>query len=316
MPTDDGSPLAGQVALVAGATRGATRQIALRLARAGAYVYATGRSSRATGPSELGRPETIDDVDETLRSIGDRAGGVGGGVGLRVDHLDAQQVRDLVDRIDREQGRLDVLVIGLFGADVYAQFGDPLWAHDLDGGLRMLRIGIDGHVITAHAAAPLLIRRPGAFVVEMTDGTREYNSDYRHAAGFFYDLTKAAGGRLVLGLAHELPPYGGAAVGVTPGWLRSEAMLDIFGVTEENWRDALGKEPNFGISETPVFVARGVTAMLADGDRSRFNGRVLTSFDLAQEYDVDDVDGSRPDAWRYLVEVQDRGGPPDTTGYR
>jgi NAD(P)-dependent dehydrogenase (short-subunit alcohol dehydrogenase family) len=180
----------------------------------------------------------------------------------------------------------------------------------------MLRLGIDGHVITAHAAAPLLVARPGSFVVELTDGPREYNRAYRHAAGFFYDLTKAAADRLVLGLAHELPPHGGAAVGVTPGWLRSEAMLDVFGVTEETWRDALAAEPYFAISESPAYVARGVTALLADPGRARFNGSVLTSFDLAQTYDVDDVDGSRPDAWRYVVEVQDKGGPPDPTGYR
>jgi NAD(P)-dependent dehydrogenase (short-subunit alcohol dehydrogenase family) len=307
-PTPD-RPLAGRVALVAGATRGATRQIALHLAAAGAYVYATGRSSRGTGPSEYGRAETIEDVGDELQAVG-------AGVGLRVDHLEPDQVRDLVARIDREQGRLDVLVIGLFGADFYARFGEPLWGHDLDQGLRMLRIGIDGHVVTAHVAAPLLIREPGAFVVELTDGTREYNSAYRHAAGFFYDLTKAAADRVVLGLAHELAPHGGAAVGVTPGWLRSETMLDLFGVSEANWRDALAKEPHFAISETPKFVARGVTALVADDDRARFNGRILTSFDLAQTYDVRDVDGSRPDAWRYLVEVQDPGRPADTTGYR
>jgi NAD(P)-dependent dehydrogenase (short-subunit alcohol dehydrogenase family) len=302
-------PLEGQVALVAGATRGATRAIAVELARAGACVYATGRSSRATGPSEVGRPETIEDVGEQLAGVGD-------GVALQVNHLDASQVRRLVERIDDEHGRLDLLVIGLFGADVYAQFGDPLWEHDLDNGLRMLRIGIDGHLITAHVAAPLLTRTPGALVVEMTDGPTEYNRPYRHRQGLFYDLTKAAAERLVLALAHELRPHDGGAVGVTPGWLRSEMMLDAFGVTEQTWRDCLSWQPYFAISESPWFVARGVAALAADPGRRRFSGRVLTAFDLAQTYDVVDVDGSRPDAWRYVVEVQERGAPPDPSGYR
>lgn len=307
MSSIEGKPLAGRVALVAGATRGATRQVALHLAAAGAYVYATGRSSRTTGPSEYGRRETIEDVGDALGASG---------TGLRVDHLQRDQVAELVRRVETERGRLDVLVLGLFGADHYAQFGTPLWEHDLENGLRMLRIGIDGHVITAHTALPLLLRRPGGFVVELTDGTREYNRAYRHGTGFFYDLTKAAAERLVLGLGHELPPHGAAAVGVTPGWLRSEAMLDHFGVTEATWQDALEREPHFAISETPSFVARGVTSLVADPARSRFNGQVLTAFELATTYDVTDLDGSRPDAWRYVVEVQDAGGPPDVTGYR
>lgn len=309
MPDPTPRPLAGQVALVAGATRGATRQIALELARAGAHVYATGRSSRVDGPSEYGRPETIEDVGDQLAQLGT-------GTALRVDHLDPHGVRDLVARIDAAHGRLDILVIGLFGADHYLQFDTPLAEHDLDHGLRMLRIGIDGHVITCHAAASLLQRTGGALVVELTDGTRAYNRAYRHQVGLFYDLTKAAAERIVLAMTHELAPTGGSAVGVTPGWLRSEAMLDAFGVTEQTWRQALQWQPYFAISETPSFVARGVAALAADRGRSRFAGQVLTAFDLAQAYDVDDVDGSRPDAWRYVVEVQEAGGPPDPTGYR
>lgn len=309
MPEERAGRLDGQVAVVAGATRGASRATAVELARRGAYVYATGRSSRVGGPSEYGRPEHIEDVGEAIAEVGR-------GRALRIDHLDPEQVRDLAHTIDAQHGRLDLLVIGLFGADHYAQFGRTVWEHDLDGGLRMLRIGIDSHLVTAHALAPLIIRTPGALVVELTDGTTEYNRAYRHQQGMFYDLTKAAAERLVLGLAHELRPYGGAAVGVTPGWLRSEAMLDHFGVREDNWRDALRAEPHFAISETPSFVGRGIGALAADPDRNHFSGRILSSHDLAQRYDVDDLDGSRPDAWRYITEVADAGGSPDTTGYR
>ncbi len=301
-------PLDGQVALVAGATRGASRAIAVELVRAGATVVATGRSSRTHGPSELGRPETVEDLDEQLRALGD-------GRAQRVDHLDPDQVRALVADLDREHGRLDLLVVGLFGADLLTEFGTRLWEHDLDRGLRMLRIGIDGHVITCALAGPLLARTPGALVVELTDGPSEYNRAYRSQVNLFYDLTKSAAERLVLGLAHDLAPTG-TALGVTPGWLRSEAMLDALGVTEATWRDALVAQPHFAISETPSFVARGVAALVADPRRGDRGGQVLTAFELATRYDVDDLDGSRPDAWRYVVEVQDRGLPADVQGYR
>jgi NAD(P)-dependent dehydrogenase (short-subunit alcohol dehydrogenase family) len=297
------------VAVVAGATRGASRAIAIDLARRGVHVYATGRSSRISGPSEFGRPECIEDVGEAIAEVGS-------GRALRIDHLDPEQVRDLARMISAEHGRLDLLVIGLFGADHYAQFGRSLWEHDLDGGLRMLRIGIDSHLITAHALMPLMTQTPGALVIELTDGTSAYNRAYRHQEGMFYDLTKAAAERLVLGLAHELRPYGAGAVGVTPGWLRSEAMLEHFGVREDNWRDALHAEPHFAISETPSFVARGIGALAVDPDRTSFSGLVLSSYDLAQRYNINDLDGSRPDAWRYVTDVADAGKSADTTGYR
>jgi NAD(P)-dependent dehydrogenase (short-subunit alcohol dehydrogenase family) len=302
-------PLAGRVALVAGATRGASRRIAVELAHAGAHVYATGRSSEKAGPSEYRRPETIEAVGRELAAVGT-------GTALRVDHLEPDQVARLARRIDDEHGRLDILVIGLFGADHYMQFDTPFADHDLHGGLRMLRVGVDAHVITCHALVRLLQRTPDALFVELTDGTREYNRDYRHQAGLFYDLAKAAADRVVLAMSHELAGSGGTAVGVTPGWMRSEAMLDAFGVTEENWRDALAQEPYFAISETPTFVARGVAALAADPGRARHTGEVLTAHQLAVDYDVRDLDGSRPDAWRYIPEVQAAGGPPDASGYR
>ena len=302
-------PLSGRVALVAGATRGASRRIGVELARAGAHVYATGRSSETAGPSEYGRPETIEAVGRELAAVGT-------GTALRVDHLEPDQVARLARRIDDDHGRLDVLVIGLFGADHYMQFDTPLADHDLRGGLRMLRVGVDAHVITCHALVPLLQRAAEALFVELTDGTREYNRAYRHQPGLFYDLAKTAADRIVLAMTHELEPSGGTAVGVTPGWMRSEAMLDAFGVTEDNWRDALAAEPYFAISETPSFVARGIAALAADPARGRRTGQSLTAHQLAVDYDLRDLDGSRPDAWRYITEVQAVGGPADASRYR
>jgi NAD(P)-dependent dehydrogenase (short-subunit alcohol dehydrogenase family) len=303
-------PLGGKAALVTGATRGAGRAIAVELARAGAAVYATGRSSRSGGPSEIGRPETIEETGELIAAAG------GDGVALRVDHLDPDQVRDLARRIGAERGRLDILVNDIFGGDRYAQFGTTVWEHDLPGGLRMLRMGIDTHLITAHEMLPLLIRNPGGLVVEMTDGTAEYNSTYRHDAGIYYDLVKAAVQRLTMAFDHELRPYGATVVAVTPGWLRSEMMLDHFGVTEANWRDATAREPHFCISESPTFVARAVAALAADPDVARWSGQALSSGQLAPVYGFTDTDGTQPDCWRYVTEVQDAGQPAGDQGYR
>jgi NAD(P)-dependent dehydrogenase (short-subunit alcohol dehydrogenase family) len=302
-------PLAGKVALVAGATRGAGRAIAIELAKAGAFVYATGRSSRFEGRSEIDRPETIEDT-------GDRIAAVGEGVALRVDHLESDQVRDLVARIERDHGRLDVLVNDIFGGDMYFEFGKPLWEQKLDGGLRMLSLGIDTHIITSHHALPLLIRTPGGLVIEMTDGTAEYNKAYRHLVGFFYDLVKNSVERMTLAQSYELQPFGGTAIAVTPGWLRSENMLDIYRVTEENWRDATAVQPHFCISESPFYVGRAVAALAADPDRARWTGQVVSSGQLAPVYGFTDTDGTQPDCWRYVVEVQDPGLPADDTGYR
>lgn len=290
--------LSGRVALVAGATRGAGRAIAVELARSGAFVYATGRSSRVSGPSDMDRPETIEETGDLMVAAG------GQGAALRVDHLDTEAVCALVDRIRSELGRLDVLVNDIFGGDRYAQWETPLWEHDLDGGLRMLRMGVETHIITAAVALPLILETGDGLLVEMTDGTSEANAGDRPGVGFYYDFVKAGVDRLVRNFARDLRGTSVAAVGVTPGWLRSERMLDGFGVTEENWRDFCRREPSFGISESPTYVARGVCAMAADDDRHRFAGRVLTARQLADAYDVTDVDGSRPDCWGLIA---DRG---------
>ena len=300
-------PLAGRVALVAGATRGAGRGIAVELGAAGATVYVTGRTT-GSSRSEMDRPETI----EETAALVDEAGGRG--IPVRVDHLVPEEVAALVTRIDEEQGALHLLVNDIFGATTM-EWDAPVWEASLDVGLRLLRLQVDTHATTSHFAIPLLLRTPGGLVVEVNDGTDEYNAtNYR--VNFFYDLAKASVGRMAFALAHELAPHGATALSVTPGWLRSEAMLDAYGVTEENWRDATRTTPHFAISETPRFVGRAVAALAADPEVARRNGASLSSGQLAQEYGFTDLDGSRPDCWRYLVEVQDPGKPADVAGYR
>ena len=301
-------PLEGKIALVAGATRGAGRGIAVELGAAGATVYVSGRSTRAQR-SEYDRPETVEDTAELVTAAGGR------GIAVPTDHLDPSAVRALVDRIDDEQGRLDLLVNDIWGGEHLFAWDTPVWEHDLDKGLRLLRLAVETHAITSHHALPLLLRRPGGLVVEMTDGTAEYNRD-TYRVSFFYDLAKTSVLRMAFALGHELGPRGATALALTPGWLRSEIMLDQFGVREENWRDALERVPHFAISETPRYVGRAVAALAADPQVARWNGQSLSSGGLAPVYGFTDLDGSRPDAWRYLVEVQDAGKPADVTGYR
>jgi len=298
--------LAGSVALVAGATRGCGRAIAVELARAGAYVYATGRSSREHGRSEIDRPETIEETGDLITAAG------GTGEAVRVDHLDVASVRTLVRRISDTCGRLDVLVNDIFGGDRYAQWNRPLWRHDLPGGLRMLQMGVHTHLITLTCAVPLMLETGAGLVVEMTDGTHEVNRGYRQGVGPYYDLVKANVERIMTGVAVELASTDTTALAVTPGWIRSEAMLDHFGVTETTWRDALVETPGFAISESPAFVARGVAALASDPERGRFAGQVLTSHGLAVEYGHTDVDGSRPDCWGHLA----AGSPEPVEAWR
>jgi NAD(P)-dependent dehydrogenase (short-subunit alcohol dehydrogenase family) len=300
-------PLQGRVALVAGATRGSGRGIAVELGAAGATVYCTGRTTRAER-SEMDRPETIEETAELVDAAG------GHGIAVPVDHLDPGQVEALVERIRTEQHALHVLVNDIWGA-TKMEWDATVWESDLEYGLHLLRLAVDTHAITAHFALPLLIQQPGGLVVEVTDGTAEYNDEH-YRVSFFYDLAKAANLRMAFALGHELAPHGTTAVALTPGWLRSEAMLEVYGVTEATWQDATRVQPHFAISESPAFVGRAVAALAADPEVSRWNGQSLSSGQLAQVYGFTDLDGSRPDAWRYLTEVQDAGLPADTTGYR
>jgi NAD(P)-dependent dehydrogenase (short-subunit alcohol dehydrogenase family) len=299
--------LAGKVALVAGATRGAGRGIAVQLGAAGATVYCTGRTTRSKR-SEMNRPETIEETAALVNEAGGR------GIAVQVDHLVPEEVRALVARIEDEQGSLHVLVNDIFGA-TRIEWNKTVWESDLDYGLRTLRLAVDTHAITSHFAIPLLLKTPGGLVVEVNDGTAEYNgSHYRNS--FFYDLAKAAVLRMGFSLGHELKPHGATAVSLTPGWLRSEVMLEAFGVTESNWRDATTRVPHFAISESPAYVGRAVVALAQDPNVSRWNGQSVSSGQLARVYGFTDLDGSQPDAWRYMVEVQDAGKPADVAGYR
>lgn len=300
--------LEGKVALVAGATRGAGRGIAVELGAAGATVYVTGRTTRSE-QSDYQRPETIEETAELVTAAG------GKGIAVQVDHLKPEAVQALVERIRRETGRLDILVNDVWGGEKLFEWNTPVWEHDLDNGLRILRLAIDTHLITAHHALPLLIERPGGLLVEVTDGTADYNAGhYRNSP--FYDLAKTAANRMAWVHAEDLAPHGATAISLTPGWLRSEMMLEAFGVTEENWRDATRHQPHFVISETPRFVGRAVAALAADPEKARFNAQSLSSGGLAQVYGFTDLDGSRPDCWRYMDEVVDANKPADATGYR
>jgi NAD(P)-dependent dehydrogenase (short-subunit alcohol dehydrogenase family) len=276
--------LTGTVAVVAGATRGAGRAIACELGWAGATVYATGRSVRGE-PSPMRRPETIEETAELITARGGTA------FAVRCDHTEPAQVAALFDRVRGEQdARLDVLVNDVWGGDPLAQWGVPFWEHSLDDGLRMQRQAVWSHAITSWHAAPLMLARGRGLVVEITDGA---TADYR--GSLFYDLAKASVIRLAVAQAADLRPHGVAAVALTPGFLRSEAMLDHFGVTEATWRDAVARDPHFAASETPFYVARAVVALAADPDVMRRSGQALTSWDLAREHGFTDVDGSQPD---------------------
>lgn len=302
--------LNGKVVLVAGATRGAGRAIAVELCRAGAFVYATGRSSKVTGKSEIGRPETIEETGDMMHETG------GNGEALRVDHLNIDSVKELVNKIEKERGRLDVLINDIFGGDKYMEADSKLWEHNIEAGLRMLRMGVDTHLITSAIALPLILRTGNGLIVEMTDGTFEYNKNFRKGVGFYYDMVKAAVGRIITGLVAELNGENCTALGVTPGWLRSEAMLERFGVSESNWRNAIAGTPHFCISESPAYVARGITELAGDPDRKKYEGSILSSKDLSNIYGTTDIDGTRPDCFRYVEEIMETGLPANEAGYR
>lgn len=305
MPDVSSFPLRDRVAVVAGATRGAGRGIALALGEAGATVICTGRTSETRKiHSDYGRPETIEETARLVTKLG------GTGVAFAVDHLVAEDVRQLAERIQADYGRIDILVNDIWGGEKLkgppSEWNKPVWKHDLEKGMRILRLAIDTHIITSHHLLPLLITRPGGLVVEVTDGTAAYNADH-YRISVFYDLAKVSVARLAFSQGHELAPYGATAVAITPGWLRSEMMLEAYGVSEANWRDALDPSratrgmpvapPGFAQSETPRYVGRGIAAIASDEERHRWNQQSVSVGQLAKEYGFTDVDGTTPDSW-------------------
>jgi NAD(P)-dependent dehydrogenase (short-subunit alcohol dehydrogenase family) len=313
----DPDALRDRVAVVAGATRGAGRGIAAALGETGATVVCTGRSSRAAAMrSDYNRAETIEETTELVTELG------GTGIAIAVDHLDSAQVERMAERIRSEHGHIDVLVNDVWGGELLKggpmQWNTPVWELDLDDGLRILRLAIDTHIITSHHLLPLLVDKPGGLVVEVTDGTADHNAS-RYRISVFYDLAKIAVSRLAFSQGHELAPFGATAVAITPGWLRSEMMLDNFGISEENWRDAVDRgatPPDFALSESPRYVGRAVAALAADPDRARWNQKSVDSGQLAREYGFTDLDGSQPDMWRFIEEVREPGLDANLDDYR
>ena len=317
--TPEPNALRGRVAVVAGATRGAGRGIASALGEAGATVICTGRSTRGAR-SEYDRPETIEETAELVSALG------GEGIAVAVDHLDAAAVQRLAERIRGDHGHVDVLVNDIWGAEKLkggpSEWNKPIWQHDLDKGLRILRLGIETHLVTSHHLLPLLVERPGGLLVEVTDGTTAYNADH-YRISVYYDLVKVAVNRLAFSQGHELQQHGATAVALTPGWLRSEMMLEAFGVQEANWRDALTQRadkptapPDFALSESPRYVGRAVAALASDPEKARWNQQSVHAGQLSGVYGFTDLDGSRPDVWRYTADAHDAGRQVNLHDYR
>jgi len=294
------------------------------LGEAGATVVCTGRSSSAKAlRSDYDRPETIEETAELVTQLG------GTGLAAAVDHLDADQVKSLAEQLRKDHDHIDVLVNDIWGAELLkggpAEWNTPIWKHDLDKGLRILRLAIDTHLVTSHHLLPLLIDEPGGLVVEVTDGTADYNAT-RYRLSVYYDLAKVAVNRLAFSQGHELEPYGATAVAITPGWLRSEMMLDNFGVSEENWRDAIDETSaghdgpaapaDFALSESPRYVGRAVVALASDPGRARWTKKSVSSGQLAVAYGFTDLDGSQPDIWRYIEEIRENDLEANPADYR
>jgi len=304
--------LRGRVALVAGATRGAGRGIAAALGEAGATVICTGRTSSVRAiKSDYDRSETIEETAALVTSLG------GQGIAVAIDHLLANEVKTLAERLHNEFGKIDILVNDIWGAEVLkggpSQWNTPVWELDLADGLRILRLAIDTHIITSKYFLPLLISQPGGLLVEVTDGTTKYNASH-YRISVYYDLAKVAVNRLAFSQGHEIAPHGATAVAITPGWMRSEMMLENFGVSEDNWRDALDPAraesnqpmapPDFALSESPRYVGRAITSLALDPDRQRWNQQSLTSGELAKLYGFTDLDGASPDVWQHMEDAE------------
>jgi NAD(P)-dependent dehydrogenase (short-subunit alcohol dehydrogenase family) len=279
---------------------------------AGATVICTGRTSRhRTIKSDYDRRETIEETAELVTSLG------GNGIAVPIDHLVADEVKGLAERVHNEFGKIDILVNDIWGAELLkggpSEWNTPVWKLDLEKGLRILRLAIDTHIITSKYFLPLLISQPGGLVVEVTDGTMKYNSAH-YRISVYYDLAKVAVNRLAFSQGHELAPYEATAVAITPGWLRSEMMLDNFGVSEDNWRDAIDPAraqrnqpvapPDFAHSESPRYVGRAIVSLALDPNRKRWNQQSLSSGELARVYGFTDLDGTSPDIWQQMEDAE------------
>ena len=299
-----GRPLEGRIALVAGATRGAGRGIATMLGEAGATVWCTGRSVRGKLASGADRPETIEETAEQVTARGGR------GIAVRVDHTVEGEVAALVRRIGRESGRLDILVNDVWGGDALIDWGKPFWESTAENARILLERAVFSHVLTSRHAIPLLLEAERGLLVEITDG-----DSFGYRGNVLYDLVKMSVIRLAFSLSRELRRTRVTALAVTPGFLRSEAMLDHFGVKETNWRDAIEKVPDYVASETPYFVGRAVAALAADPEVREKAGRVFSSWVLAREYGFTDVDGAKPDWGVYFEEKYGASPVADEAAY-
>lgn len=283
-------PLADQVAVVAGATRGAGRGIARGLAEAGAIVYCTGRSV-AGRPSPYGRPETIEQTAEMIQAAG------GAAIAVRVDHTVESEVEALFERIDAEQGRVDVLVNSVAGEDPMMHEWGSFWETSLDNSAAIFKQALLSHIMTAKHAARRMIAAGRGLIVEVTE------NDLLGASGnLTTQSVKLSLKGLALGMAAELKSHGVAALAITPGFLRSESMLENFRVTEETWRDGGKEDKNFLESESPLFVGRAVAALAADPGVLERTGQLLSSWQCGHEYALNDYDGRRPDWGRLDID--------------
>lgn len=289
-------PLRNKVAVVAGATRGAGRAIAVELGAAGATVYCTGRSVRGQR-SDINRAETIDETAEMVTARG------GVGIAVRVDHSKPAEVEAFFQRVAAEQqGQLDILVNDVWGGEALVEFGKAFWEMDLTKALTMIERAIFTHIITSHYGAPLMVARNQGLIIEVTDGD---SLNYRGMLA--YDFAKTGVIRLALAQAEDLKEKGLdgiTALALTPGFLRSEQMLDHFGVTEATWRDQIERDPYFASSETPAYIGRAVVALATDPNVHQKHGQAWATWTLSDEYGFTDVDGSRPHWGRFFAEMQ------------
>jgi NAD(P)-dependent dehydrogenase (short-subunit alcohol dehydrogenase family) len=298
--------LRGKVALVTGATRGTGRGMAVAMGEAGATVYCTGRSSRLTrrkprsvaapGSSSFDLSFRLETIEETAERVTERGGT---GISVVVDHSSPTAVQKLLQRIEKEQGKLDILVNDIWGGDALLEFGKAFWELDLHKGFQMMEGALHTHIITSHFAGPLLIQSAkeseSGLIVEVTDG-----NSYQYRGNFFYDLVKTTVIRMAFILARELRNKNVAAIALTPGFVRSEVILDQFGVTEANWMEAARKRPDFAESETPIYSGRAVANLAADARLAEKSGRVFGTWELADEYGFCDLDGRKPNWGKYV----------------